>query len=59
MLMLSPYQWQLEKDSTYFGFNAEETGTYILRLQPELDASGGYDLSIITSPSLGFPVSRK
>ncbi|HMK25383.1 MAG TPA: M23 family metallopeptidase [Chitinophagaceae bacterium] len=46
-----------ETDSTRFGFNAEETGTYILRLQPELDASGEYALSIIASPSLGFPVA--
>jgi murein DD-endopeptidase MepM/ murein hydrolase activator NlpD len=46
-----------ETDSSHFGFNAEETGTYILRLQPELDASVEYNLSIITSPSLGFPVA--
>lgn len=32
------------------------TGTYLLRLQPELLRSGQYTLEITTGPSLGFPV---
>lgn len=35
----------------------EETGDYVLRLQPELFRSGEYSLSISVGPSLGFPVS--
>ena len=42
---------------TGFGFDAEETGEYILRLQPELQQSGGYTLAISVAPSLGFPVA--
>ena len=40
-----------------FVFTADEAGTYILRLQPELFRTGEYSLSISTSPSLAFPVS--
>lgn len=43
----------------HLGFDVEETGDYILRLQPELFNSGEYSLSISISPSLGFPVSGK
>jgi len=32
------------------------TGTYLLRLQPELLRSGQYTLEITSGPSLGFPV---
>lgn len=44
-------------DSSHFNFDVEETGTYILRLQPQLESNVQYDLSIITSSSLGFPVA--
>jgi murein DD-endopeptidase MepM/ murein hydrolase activator NlpD len=40
-----------------FSFDAAETATYLLRLQPELAHSGEYTLSVSISPSLGFPVS--
>ena len=40
-----------------FGFNAEETTDYLLRLQPALYQSGEYSLSARILPSLGFPVS--
>ena len=40
-----------------FSFDIEESGNYILRLQPELLAGGDYELSITSGPSLGFPVS--
>jgi murein DD-endopeptidase MepM/ murein hydrolase activator NlpD len=40
-----------------FGFNVEETGTYILRLQPELENAIAYGLSVTVAPSLGFPVA--
>jgi peptidoglycan LD-endopeptidase LytH len=43
--------------STQFSFDADETGTYVLRLQPQLYQSGGYSLSVSVGPSLGFPVS--
>ena len=43
--------------STEFGFDADEPGTYILRLQPELFSSGEYDLAISVVPSLSFPVA--
>lgn len=36
----------------------EADGQFILRLQPELLKSGGYDLSISTGPTLAFPVSN-
>ena len=37
-------------------FDADETGDYILRLQPELLGSGSYTLAINTGPSLGYPL---
>ncbi len=40
-----------------FSFDVEETGNYVLRLQPELFNSGDYSLSISVGPSLGFPVA--
>ena len=40
-------------------FEVVETGSYILRLQPELFNSGDYSLSISVGPSLAFPVSGK
>jgi peptidoglycan LD-endopeptidase LytH len=43
--------------STQFSFDAEETGTLMLRLQPQLFQGGEYSLSISVGPSLGFPVS--
>lgn len=36
--------------------DADETGTYILRLQPELLGSGEFNLAITTGPSLDFPI---
>ena len=33
----------------------DETGAYLIRLQPELLRSSGYTLEITTGPSLGFP----
>lgn len=41
--------WKLE-------YAVEADGLFILRLQPELLKSGGYDLSISTAPTLAFPV---
>jgi murein DD-endopeptidase MepM/ murein hydrolase activator NlpD len=40
-----------------FSLEIEETGNYVLRLQPELYKSGGYQLSVSVGPSLGFPVA--
>lgn len=47
----------VDTSQTSFGFDSDETATYILRLQPELNRSADYDLSMAISPSLGFPVS--
>ncbi|MCZ6757712.1 MAG: M23 family metallopeptidase [Bacteroidetes bacterium] len=38
-------------------FDADRTGTYILRLQPELLAGGRYELTVRTAASVVFPVS--
>lgn len=43
--------------SSFFGFDAEQSGIYILRLQPPLTQSGEYRLSVSVGPSLGFPVT--
>lgn len=40
-----------------FSFDADQTSTYLLRLQPELHNSVSYDLSISVAPSLDFPVA--
>ena len=42
-----------------FSFDAEQTTTYLLRLQPELYNSINYDLTISVAPSLDFPVAGK
>ncbi len=46
-----------DTSSAVFGFDVEETGDYILRLQPELFRTGEYNLSVVAGPSLGFPVA--
>ncbi|MDB5192250.1 MAG: family peptidase [Segetibacter sp.] len=43
--------------SNQFSFDVNETGTYFLRLQPQLYHKGEYKLSVAVGPSLGFPVS--
>ncbi|SDH38692.1 Murein DD-endopeptidase MepM and murein hydrolase activator NlpD, contain LysM domain [Pedobacter terrae] len=40
-------------------FDVDETGTYLIRLQPELLQSVAYELEITTGPSLAFPVKSK
>ncbi len=47
----------VDTNSSQFGFNVEETGIYILRLQPELNRTAEYDLSATIAPSLYFPVA--
>lgn len=42
-----------------FSFDITETGNYIFRLQPEINRTGEYELSISSGPSLAFPVSGK
>lgn len=46
-----------ETNSESFGFEVDEAGTCILRLQPELFRTGAYVLSVSVGPSLDFPVS--
>ena len=43
--------------STPLELEIDETGTYLLRLQPELLKSGSYNLEITSGPSLGYPIS--
>lgn len=43
---------------TGFSYEIEKAGHYLLRLQPELLASGEYTLTIISGPSLAFPVKK-
>lgn len=45
--------------SVNFDIDVEETGTYVLRLQRELERKGDYKLSVKSGPSLGFPVTGK
>ena len=40
-----------------FTIEIKQTGTYLLRLQPELLRSGEYTLTIQSGPSLAFPVA--
>ena len=40
-----------------FSIDISETGSYILRLQPELYRTGEYSLAASVAPSLGFPVT--
>lgn len=40
-----------------FSYEVKKTGTYLLRLQPELLKGGEYTLNIGTGPSLKFPVA--
>ncbi|HTM92620.1 MAG TPA: M23 family metallopeptidase, partial [Flavisolibacter sp.] len=47
-----------DTSSSQFSFDVEETGEYVLRLQPQLFRSVEYNLAISIGPSLGFPVSN-
>lgn len=40
-------------------YEVEESGIHVLRLQPELLVSSGYDLRIESEATLGFPVAGK
>ncbi|WP_025142486.1 peptidoglycan DD-metalloendopeptidase family protein [Pedobacter jeongneungensis] len=40
-------------------FDVDETGTYLIRLQPELLQNVAYELEITTGPSLAFPIKSK
>lgn len=54
--MATAYIQSADSLNTQFSLDAEETSTYLLRLQPELYQSGSYDLKISVAPSLDFPV---
>ena len=43
---------------TQLSFDADETTTYLLRLQPELYRTASYNLTISVAPSLDFPVTN-
>ncbi len=45
--------------SLQIDYRVEEDLTYLVRLQPELLRSGSYTISIVSQPSLGFPVQGK
>lgn len=40
-------------------FDIDETGTYLIRLQPELLQNVSYELEITVGPSLAFPIKSK
>lgn len=40
-------------------FDIDETGTYLIRLQPELLQNVSYELEITAGPSLAFPIKSK
>lgn len=40
-------------------FDIDETGTYMIRLQPELLQNVAYELEITAGPSLAFPIKSK
>ncbi len=40
-------------------YEVEQTGRYLIRVQPELLRSGRYTISITSAPVLGFPVAGK
>ena len=42
-----------------FNFDIPETGSYVLKIQPQLFRVGSYKLSISAGPSLSFPVAGK
>lgn len=41
-----------------FGFAVEESGDYIIRIQPEISQSGPYSLEILPGPLFDFPVKN-
>jgi murein DD-endopeptidase MepM/ murein hydrolase activator NlpD len=45
--------------NTTLSIDADDSRSYLLRLQPELLRSGSYTLQITAGPSLGFPVTTK
>jgi peptidoglycan LD-endopeptidase LytH len=49
----------LSADTTQseFSFSADEAGTYVLRLQPDMHRTGEYSLSVAIGPSISFPVA--
>lgn len=47
----------VDTSATTFSFDVDESGKFILRLQPELYRTGGYELSVSVAPTLGFPVA--
>jgi len=48
------------EDSTYtLSFEPQESGDYIIRLQPEILRGGRYRIEIVTGPSLSFPVAGR
>ncbi len=49
----------LPADSLRLGIEAEDDGTYMVRLQPELLRGGSYTLTLRAEPSLAFPVSGR
>lgn len=43
----------------FIEYTASETGAFILRIQPALQQKGKYNLEILISPALGFPVEGR
>lgn len=47
-----------DTNESSFNYEIDKTGTYLLRLQPELLKSGEYTLTITSAPTLAFPVKN-
>ncbi|RYF83557.1 MAG: M23 family metallopeptidase, partial [Chitinophagaceae bacterium] len=48
-----------DTNTSEFNYDVPESGTYVLKIQPQLYRVGLYSLSIAVGPSLGFPVADK
>jgi peptidoglycan LD-endopeptidase LytH len=48
-----------EENKFFIDYTSDKTGTYLLRIQPEILGGGKFRLSIDNAPSLAFPVYGK
>ena len=48
-----------DTSNSVLNYEIEEEGTYLIRLQPELLRNGEYTLTILSGPSLAYPIKAK
>ena len=51
------HEYSAEATVSIFFFEVEDAGTYVLRMQPELNKATAFKLNVEAGPSLGFPVA--